>query len=160
MQLEVKNVSILTTTFIKIGSKEKRLYPNSVLATKAIVNLGWQPDPTDVVELPLDPSTNLDDLKTKITKFLGDQKHRYGNLYDLMISEVGDNIKVRIHFSHVLTVHDLSHSQCYKKKSSQRSDFLNMIKKYINKSRIEQVDPSQSALSTTSEIVESKTMQK
>ncbi|GMH17603.1 hypothetical protein Nepgr_019444 [Nepenthes gracilis] len=63
IEMEVKCMGILTTYFMKMGTKDQALYPNSLLATKAIVNLKGDPNPADFVELCLDPSTE----KSKIT---------------------------------------------------------------------------------------------
>ncbi|GMH17605.1 hypothetical protein Nepgr_019446 [Nepenthes gracilis] len=53
IEMEVKRMGILTTSFLKMGTKDQALYPNSILATKSIVNLK-ETDPTDFVELSLD----------------------------------------------------------------------------------------------------------
>ncbi|KAL8166571.1 hypothetical protein V2J09_008070 [Rumex salicifolius] len=135
-ELEVKRMGILTTTFIKIGTAEKRMYPNSVLATKAIINLGWQPDPSDMVELTLDYSTTLTDwqmLEKKVELFFKDpqQKEFFQSSHEMMMKESGDKIKVTIRFKHVLNVKEMTHGECLLKKNRQRSKILTQVNHFL-----------------------------
>ncbi|GAB4842478.1 hypothetical protein Ancab_012452, partial [Ancistrocladus abbreviatus] len=57
-EMEVKRMGVLTTTFLKIGSKDKVIYPNSLLISTPIVNLGEDPDPTDSQEYSVDKNTD------------------------------------------------------------------------------------------------------
>ncbi|GAB4842504.1 hypothetical protein Ancab_012478 [Ancistrocladus abbreviatus] len=56
-EMEVKRMGVLATTFLKIGSKEEVIYPNSMLTSTPIVNLGEGPDPADSVEFSVDKNT-------------------------------------------------------------------------------------------------------
>ncbi|KAL8158934.1 hypothetical protein V2J09_000471 [Rumex salicifolius] len=63
VEVEIKRISILTTSCSKIGTREKMLYPNSMFATELITNLEGKPDPTDVIELVLHSSTGKSQLQ-------------------------------------------------------------------------------------------------
>ncbi|KAL8166570.1 hypothetical protein V2J09_008069 [Rumex salicifolius] len=133
-EIEVKSIGILTTIFIKIGTNEKRMYPNSMLATKAIVNLGWQPDPTDFVELTLDFATTPAELQNLETKLEDDpeQKGLFERSHEVMIKEIGDKIKVTVYYTHVLNIKEMTHGECVKKKNKQRSILLKKINQFLD----------------------------
>ncbi|GAB4828044.1 hypothetical protein Ancab_034957 [Ancistrocladus abbreviatus] len=71
IELEVKRMNILSTTFLKMDTNDEIVYPTSVLATKPIENLKGFPDPSDHLELSLDCSTamsKIDELKSRIKR--------------------------------------------------------------------------------------------
>ncbi|GAB4828038.1 hypothetical protein Ancab_034951, partial [Ancistrocladus abbreviatus] len=82
IELEVKRMNILSTTFLKMDTNDEIVYPTSVLATKPIENLKGFPDPSDHLELSLDCSTamsKIDELKSRIKRFLAN--HDDGSKY-------------------------------------------------------------------------------
>ncbi|GAB4842469.1 hypothetical protein Ancab_012442 [Ancistrocladus abbreviatus] len=117
IEMEVKRISVLTTTFLKISGGEEAIYPNSVLVTKTIINLKGEPDPTDYIELNLDPTTDeskILDLQKRIKKFInrGRADEDDDIYYRIVVKEIGNVIKMGVHFKHVMTILDVTHSQC------------------------------------------------
>ncbi|GAB4842496.1 hypothetical protein Ancab_012470 [Ancistrocladus abbreviatus] len=136
IEMEVKRMSILTTIFLKLSPPEEIFYPNSVLATKPIVNLKDEPDPSDAVELNLDGSTkkeNIEALKKKIANFLNsnDHAHKYEGPIQVVLKEVGSSIKMDVCFKHSMSNLD-NHAQCSQRKKMQRSEFLLHVKQFLD----------------------------
>ncbi|GAB4842460.1 hypothetical protein Ancab_012433 [Ancistrocladus abbreviatus] len=134
--MEVKRISILTTTFLKTSGGEEVIYPNSILGTKTIVNLKGEPDPNDYIELNLHPTTKQSKilkLREKIKKFLnGGHAAQDDDAYcRIVVKEIGNVIKMGVHFKHVMTILDVTHSQCLETKNKQRSKHLLKIKKFL-----------------------------
>ncbi|GAB4842560.1 hypothetical protein Ancab_012536 [Ancistrocladus abbreviatus] len=134
--MEVKRMNILTTIFLKMSSREETFYPNSVLATKPIVNLKGEPDPSDSVELNLDCATEkskIDALKDKIRHFLDNSDHppKYESPSHIMVKEIGTGIKMDVGFKHSMSILDVTHAQCLEKKMKQRFEFLLHIKQFL-----------------------------
>lgn len=63
--MEVRTVGIWKTTFLKVGTQEVMIYPNSELSKQIIINYNTDFDWNDSVELDLDPMTKK---KIKILK--------------------------------------------------------------------------------------------
>ncbi|GAB4836915.1 hypothetical protein Ancab_001826 [Ancistrocladus abbreviatus] len=136
IEMEVKRMNILTTIFLNMSSGEETFYPNSVLATKPIVNLKGEPDPSDSVELNLDCATKklkIDALKDKIRHFLDDSDHapKYESPSHIMVKEIGSGIKMDVGFKHSMSILDVTHAQCLEKKKKQRSEFLLHVKQFL-----------------------------
>ncbi|GAB4842497.1 hypothetical protein Ancab_012471 [Ancistrocladus abbreviatus] len=134
--MEVKCMSILTTIFLKLSPPEEIFYPNSVLATKPIVNLKDEPDPSDAVELNLDGDTtkeNIEALKEEIANFVNNSDHarKYDGPIHVMLKEVGSSIKMDVYFKHSMNILD-NHAQCLQRKKMQRSEFLLHVKKFLD----------------------------
>ncbi|GAB4842458.1 hypothetical protein Ancab_012431 [Ancistrocladus abbreviatus] len=135
-EMEVKRISILTTTFLKTSGGEEVIYPNSILGTKTIVNRKGEPDPNDYIELNLHPTTKQSKilkLRGKIKKFLnGGHAAQDDDAYcRIVVKEIGNVIKMGVHFKHVMTILDVTHSQCLETKNKQRSKHLLKIKKFL-----------------------------
>ncbi|GAB4842476.1 hypothetical protein Ancab_012450 [Ancistrocladus abbreviatus] len=136
IEMEVKRMNILTTIFLKMSSREETFYPNSVLATKPIVNLKGEPDPSDSIELNLDCATEkakIDALNDKIRHFLDNSDHppKYESPSHIMVKEIGSGIKMDVGFKHSMSILDVTHAQCLEKKMKQRSEFLLHIKQFL-----------------------------
>ncbi|GAB2249657.1 hypothetical protein Droror1_Dr00013016 [Drosera rotundifolia] len=148
-EMEVKHVNILTTTFVRMGTKEVALYPNSVLATKAIINRKLEPDPNDTIELSLDCSTlslgsgssklapkgRIAELEKQIKEYIKNNRKFEGSGH-IMVKHIGNNIKIVVHFKHSMSILDATHSQCSEKKNKQRSEFLLQIIDYLDELNI------------------------
>ncbi|GAB4842514.1 hypothetical protein Ancab_012488 [Ancistrocladus abbreviatus] len=63
MHMEVKRMGVLTTTFLKIGSKEEAIYPNSPLISTPIVNFREDPNPTYSLEFSVDKNTTKEQIE-------------------------------------------------------------------------------------------------
>ncbi|GAB4842490.1 hypothetical protein Ancab_012464 [Ancistrocladus abbreviatus] len=141
-EMEVKRMGILTTTFLKIGSKEEVIYPNSLLTSTPIVNLREDPDPNDSLEFSVDQSTEkrqIEELDGKIKGYLaGDTGSEYYS-YHYDVKENGETTKITIHFKHMMNVLDMTHSQCLERKKEQKTPFLLQIKQFLNELRIKEV---------------------
>ncbi|GAB2221829.1 hypothetical protein Droror1_Dr00013020 [Drosera rotundifolia] len=140
-EMEVKQINILTTTFLRLDTKRNALYPNSVLAAKAIINLKFKPDLNDTIELSLDFSTQkacIDDLETKIKNYIN-KSEKFEGFGHVMAKHIGNNIKIVVHFQHIMSTLDATHSQCREKKNKQRSEFLFQIKHYLDELKIKTV---------------------
>ncbi|GMH29133.1 hypothetical protein Nepgr_030976 [Nepenthes gracilis] len=135
IEMEVKQLGILSTTFLKIGGREESIYPNSVLVTKPIDNLKGDPDPNDCIELNLDPTTDksqIDELEKKIKKYLElDRGVKYDDYCRTVIKGIENNIRTAVHFKHTMSTLDVTHSQCYEKKNKQRSELLLELKQFL-----------------------------
>ncbi|GAB4842462.1 hypothetical protein Ancab_012435 [Ancistrocladus abbreviatus] len=143
-EMEVKRISILTTTFLKTSGGEEVIYPNSILGTKTIVNLKGEPDPNDYIELNLDPTTKQSKilkLRGTIKKFInGGHAAQDDDIYcRIVVKEIGNVIKMGVHFKHVMAILDVTHSQCLETKNKQRSELLLEIKKILEDLEIKTV---------------------
>ncbi|GMH16002.1 hypothetical protein Nepgr_017843 [Nepenthes gracilis] len=140
-QLEVKQIGVLTTIFLAIDGKQEMWFPNSVLITKAIVNLKRDPDLSDCIELNLDKATEdsqIKDLEEEINKILKDDKGFEDHCH-IIYKEVGSCIKIVINFNHLMDILEVSHSQCFEKKSNQRSKLGHNILLLLTKLNIKTV---------------------
>ncbi|GAB4842515.1 hypothetical protein Ancab_012489 [Ancistrocladus abbreviatus] len=141
-EMEVKRMGVLTTTFLKIGSKEEAIYPNSLLISTPIVNLREDPDPTDSLEFSVDKNTKKEQtekLDEKIKAYLaGDSGSKYySNHYE--VKEDSGTMKITIHFKHVMNVIDMTHSQCHEEKKVQKTPFFIEMKQFLNDLGIKEV---------------------
>ncbi|KAL8138565.1 hypothetical protein V2J09_004566 [Rumex salicifolius] len=135
IEFEVRRMSVLTTTFVIIGTKEEALYPNSALATIPIINLKGEPDPSDYVELTLDSNhtkSMVVELHENINKlFEDDRGKKFEKAHSIVVKEIGDTVKMEIQYDHVMSINEMTHSQCLKKKRQQKSELLLQIKQLI-----------------------------
>ncbi|GAB4842488.1 hypothetical protein Ancab_012462 [Ancistrocladus abbreviatus] len=141
-EMEVKRMGVLTTTFLKIGSKEEAIYPNSLLSSKPIVNLREDPDPTDSLEFSVDKNTKkeqIEKLDEKIKAYLaGDSGSKYYS-YRYEVKENGRTTKITIHFKNMMNVLDMTHSQCLEEKKRQKTPFLLQMKEFLKDLGIQEV---------------------
>ncbi|GAB2221821.1 hypothetical protein Drorol1_Dr00013011 [Drosera rotundifolia] len=136
-EMEVKEINILTTTFRGLDTKQDVLYPNSVLAAKAIINLKFEPDLNDTIELSLDFSTqriHIDALETQIKNYIVNNGKFEGSGH-VKVKHIENNIKIVVPFKHKMSTLD-GHSQCREKKNNQRTEFLLQIKDYLDELKI------------------------
>ncbi|GAB4842470.1 hypothetical protein Ancab_012443 [Ancistrocladus abbreviatus] len=140
--MEVKRMGVLTTTFLKIGSKEKVIYPNSLLMSTPIVNLGEDPDPTDSLEFSVDKNTKkeqIEELDKKIKEYLASDSGSKYDSYSYDQKENGRTTKITIHFKNMMNVLDMTHSQCLKEKKKQKRTFLVQMKEFLKDLDIQEV---------------------
>ncbi|GAB4842567.1 hypothetical protein Ancab_012543 [Ancistrocladus abbreviatus] len=135
-EMEVKRINILTTTFLKISGGEEVIFPNSILGTKTIVNLKGEPDPNDYIELNLDPTTNqfkILELQRRIKEFIngGHAAQDDDACCQILVKEIGNVIKIGVHFKHMMSILDVTHSQCLETKNKRKSKHLLEIKKIL-----------------------------
>ncbi|GAB2249652.1 hypothetical protein Droror1_Dr00013011 [Drosera rotundifolia] len=136
-EMEVKEINILTTTFRGLDTKQDALYPNSVLAVKAIINLKFEPDLNDTIELSLDFSTqrtHIDALEMKIKNYIVNNE-KFEGFGHVKVKHIENNIKIVVPFKHKMSTLD-GHSQCREKKNNQRTEFLLQIKDYLDELQI------------------------
>ncbi|GAB4842465.1 hypothetical protein Ancab_012438 [Ancistrocladus abbreviatus] len=143
-EMEVKRISILTTTFLKTSGGEEVIYPNSILGTKTIVNLKGEPDPSDYIELNLDPTTKQSkilELRGAIKKFInGVHAAQDDDIHcRIVVKGIGNVIKIGVHFKHMMSILDVTHSQCLETKIKRKSEHLLEIKKILEDLEIKTV---------------------
>ncbi|GAB4842457.1 hypothetical protein Ancab_012430 [Ancistrocladus abbreviatus] len=149
-EMEVKCISILTTTFLKKSGGEEVIYPNSILGTKTIVHLKGERElgPNDYIELNLDPTTKL----SKISELRKRIKRHINGVYSaqdddedddiycrIVVKEIGNVIKMGVHFKYEMTILDVARSHCLKTKDKQRSKLLLKIKEILEDLEIKTV---------------------
>ncbi|GAB4842493.1 hypothetical protein Ancab_012467 [Ancistrocladus abbreviatus] len=136
IEMEVKHINILTTSFLRISGGEETIYPNSVLATKTIVNLKGEPDPYEHIELNLDPTTDeskIAEMEKRMKKFINDRRPAEDpdSYCSVTVKEIGTVIKIDVYFRHIVSDNDVTHFQRFETKNQQRSQLLREIKKIL-----------------------------
>ncbi|GAB4842485.1 hypothetical protein Ancab_012459 [Ancistrocladus abbreviatus] len=136
IEMEVKHISILTTSFLKISGGEVTIYPNSILATKTIVNLTGEPDPNDYIELSLDPTIDESKISELRERIKGVINGSCGAEDDdsscrIVVKEIENVIKMGVHFKHIMDIADVTHSQCFVAKNDKKSELLLEIKQIL-----------------------------
>ncbi|KAF5728241.1 mechanosensitive ion channel protein 6 [Tripterygium wilfordii] len=79
VQMVVEEMNILTTVFLRYDN-QKIVYPNSVLATKAISNYYRSPDMGDVIEFCIHittPADKIAQMKQRITSYIENKKDHW-----------------------------------------------------------------------------------
>ncbi|GAB4842501.1 hypothetical protein Ancab_012475 [Ancistrocladus abbreviatus] len=127
--MEVKQINILTTSFLRISGGEETIYPNSVLATKTIVNLKGEPDPYEHIELNLDPNTDeskIAEMEKRIKKFINDRRpaEDIDSYCSVTVKEIGTVTKIDVYFTHIVSDNDVTQFQRFETKNQQRSQLL------------------------------------
>ncbi|GAB4825328.1 hypothetical protein Ancab_008200 [Ancistrocladus abbreviatus] len=135
-EMEVKRISILITSFLKISGGELTIYPNSILSTKTIVNLVGEPDPNDYIELSLDPTIDLlrmVELEKKIKGVINDGRGAKDDDTScrIVVKEIENVIKMGVHFKHIMDIADVTHSRCFVAKNDKKSKLLLEIKQIL-----------------------------
>ncbi|GAB4842342.1 hypothetical protein Ancab_012312 [Ancistrocladus abbreviatus] len=136
IEMEVKHISILTTSFLKISGGEVTIYPNSILATKTIVNLRGEPDPNDYIELSLDPNidkSRIEELEKRIKGAINGDRgaEEDDSSCRIVVKEIENVFKMGVHFKHILDIADMTHSQCFVAKNDKKSKLLLQIKEIL-----------------------------
>ncbi|GAB4842473.1 hypothetical protein Ancab_012447 [Ancistrocladus abbreviatus] len=126
IEMEVKHINILTTSFLRISGGEETTYPNSVLATKTIVNLKGELDPYERIELNLDPNTDepkIAEMEKRIKKFIHDCRpaEDTDSYCCVIVKEIGTIIQIDVYFRHIISDNDVTHFQRFETKNQQRS---------------------------------------
>ncbi|KAH7855834.1 hypothetical protein Vadar_029514 [Vaccinium darrowii] len=106
VQMVVEEVNILTTIFLRYDN-EKIIYPNSVLATKAINNYYRSPEQSDSVEFSVDFSTSAKSiaaLKAKIKTYIESKPHHWRPNHSVQIKEIEDfnKLKMGLYVNHTI----------------------------------------------------------
>lgn len=127
VQMVVEEVNILTTIFLRYDN-EKIIYPNSVLATKAISNYYRSPEQSDSVEFSVAFSTSAESiaaLKAKIKTYIDSKPQHWRPNHSVQIKDIEDvnKLKMGLYVNHTINF------QNYGDKSSRRSDLVFELKK-------------------------------
>ncbi|XP_056698725.1 mechanosensitive ion channel protein 5 isoform X2 [Spinacia oleracea] len=137
--MEVRTVGIWKTTFLKVGTQEVMIYPNSELSKQIIINYNTDFDWNDSVELDLDPMTKkkIKILKQEIEKYLDGNKEKFiqgSNSTEVLTTR--DNIKLMVYFRHRVNLKNNTYFECLKEKRTLRSEFVlhaeNLVDQYKN----------------------------
>ncbi|GAB4842175.1 hypothetical protein Ancab_012133 [Ancistrocladus abbreviatus] len=134
--IEVKRISILTTSFLKISGGEVTIYPNSILSTKTTVNVQGEPDPNDYIEFILDPTIDelrIVELEKRIKGVIngGRGAEDDDSSYRIVVKQIESVIKMGVHFKHIMDIADVTHSQCFVAKNDKKSKLLLEIKQIL-----------------------------
>ncbi|KAM4129147.1 hypothetical protein ACJW30_01G000400 [Castanea mollissima] len=130
----VEEMNILTTIFLKLNN-EKVYYPNSVLATKPIINYYRSPDMGDYVEFSIDfvtPIERIGMLKDKIKTYLEkNPQHWYPN-HNVLVKEIENvnKIKMGLYVFHTMNFQDFG------EKNRRRAELVIEIKKIFEELNI------------------------
>ncbi|KAJ8451924.1 hypothetical protein Cgig2_007407 [Carnegiea gigantea] len=159
IQMEVKQIGIWRTTFSKVGTEEEVLYPNSVLASQAIVNLDGNLLLHDFVEFSLHYDTKgiaIKSLEDSIKRCINpersgsepdahaeiqesDTSDRYEPSSDdenvVVTKQVQDNIKITVHFMHDKNILDMTHAEAFNEKLRRKSEILQEVANRVSEYR-------------------------
>ncbi|XP_058206562.1 mechanosensitive ion channel protein 10-like [Rhododendron vialii] len=127
VQMVVEEVNILTTIFLRYDN-EKIIYPNSVLATKAISNYYRSPEQGDSVEFSVDFSTSAESiaaLKARVKTYIESKPQHWRPGHSVQVKEIVDvnKLTMGLYVTHTINF------QNYGDKSSRRSDLVFELKK-------------------------------
>ncbi|KAF7148295.1 hypothetical protein RHSIM_Rhsim03G0229900 [Rhododendron simsii] len=127
VQMVVEEVNILTTIFLRYDN-EKIIYPNSVLATKAISNYYRSPEQGDSVEFSVDFSTSAESiaaLKVRVKTYIESKPQHWRPGHSVQVKEIVDvnKLTMGLYVTHTINF------QNYGDKSSRRSDLVFELKK-------------------------------
>ncbi|CAN6722439.1 unnamed protein product [Malus baccata var. baccata] len=111
VQMVVEEMNILTTVFLKFDN-QKIIYPNSVLATKAIANYRRSPDMGDAIDFCVHISTPLErvaTMKGRIQRYIEDKKDHWYDTPMLIIRDVEDlnKLKISVWLTHKMNHQDM-----------------------------------------------------
>ncbi|KAI6679709.1 hypothetical protein NL676_033590 [Syzygium grande] len=127
VQLVVKKMGILTTTFVRYDG-EKIYYPNSVLATKPISNFNRSDEMGDSVEFTVDFSTSVDsiaELKEKVKTYLKSKPDYWIEEHSIVVKEIEDvnKLKMGLYVTHTINF------QNSRDRNSRRSELVLELKR-------------------------------
>ncbi|XP_048133995.1 mechanosensitive ion channel protein 10-like [Rhodamnia argentea] len=127
VQLVVKKMTILTTTFVR-SDGEKIYYPNSVLATKPISNFNRSDNMGDSVEFTVDFSTSVDsiaELKEQVKKYLESKPNYWKKEHSVVVKEIEDvsKLKMGLFVTHTINFQNSGD------RSSRRSELVLELKR-------------------------------
>ncbi|KAL9238121.1 hypothetical protein vseg_012591 [Gypsophila vaccaria] len=111
VQMVVEELNILTTVFLRYDN-QKIIYPNSVLATKAISNYYRSPDMGDAIDFCVHISTPVEKLslmKERITRYIESKKEHWYPEPMVVMRDVEDmnRIKFSVWLSHTMNHQDM-----------------------------------------------------
>ncbi|XP_056166700.1 mechanosensitive ion channel protein 10-like [Syzygium oleosum] len=127
VQLVVKKMEILTTTFVRYDG-EKIYYPNSVLATKPISNFNRSDKMGDSVEFTVDFSTSVNsiaELKEKVKTYLESKPEYWMEAHSIVVKEIEDvnKLKMGLYVTHTINF------QNPRDRNSRRSELVLELKR-------------------------------
>ncbi|KAK1400375.1 Mechanosensitive ion channel protein [Heracleum sosnowskyi] len=104
VQMVVEEMNILTTVFLRYDN-QKIIYPNSVLATKAISNYYRSPDMGDAIDFCIHISTpmeKIDKMKENITRYVENKSDHWHPSPMIVLRDIDDmnRLKISIWISH------------------------------------------------------------
>ncbi|KAM2491106.1 hypothetical protein PS1_042810 [Malus domestica] len=111
VQMVVEEMNILTTVFLKFDN-HKIIYPNSVLATKAIANYRRSPDMGDAIDFCVHISTPLErvaTMKGRIQRYIEDKKDHWYDAPMLIMRDVEElnKLKISVWLTHKMNHQDM-----------------------------------------------------
>ncbi|RCV07699.1 hypothetical protein SEVIR_1G271000v4 [Setaria viridis] len=111
VQLVVEEMNIMTTVFLRYDNL-KIYYPNSVLATKPIMNFYRSPDMGDAIDFSIHVATPVEKLalmKERILRYIDNKKEHWypGAMIVLRDVDETNKLKVSIWFRHTLNFQDM-----------------------------------------------------
>ncbi|GMJ07590.1 mechanosensitive channel of small conductance-like 10 [Hibiscus trionum] len=129
VQLEVEEINIFTTTFLKLNN-EKVYYPNSVLFSKPISNYYRSPDMGDAIEFCIDlktPAEIIGRLKDKIRTHLEANSPIWHPRHLVVVTEIGNDnkLKMALHCSHTMNFQD------FRERNKRRTDLIIELKRIL-----------------------------
>ncbi|XP_052201552.1 mechanosensitive ion channel protein 5-like [Diospyros lotus] len=98
MQLVVEEMNILTTVFLR-HDNQKYIYPNSILATKPIVNYFRSPEMTDTVDFSIHISTPMEriaEMKKRIIRFVESRSDYWHQSPAVVITDLEDMNRLKM----------------------------------------------------------------
>ncbi|XP_010047384.2 mechanosensitive ion channel protein 10 [Eucalyptus grandis] len=130
VQLMVEKINILSTVFLTLDN-ELINYPNSVLATKPIINYRRSLDGRDKVEFSIEFMTPLEKIgamKERIKKYLEKNPLHWHLNHDVFVSEIENlnKIKMGLYVNHTLNF------QHYVEKNRRRTELLLELKRIFD----------------------------
>ncbi|GKV12010.1 hypothetical protein SLEP1_g23216 [Rubroshorea leprosula] len=124
VQMVVEEMNLLTTVVLKYDN-EKIYYPNAVLATKPIGNFYKSPDMSDSIELAVDISTTVDQIKALKEKIENYENSEFWQpQHSVVVKDFDDvnKMKMAFCFTHKMNF------QNYVKRNARRSDLILELK--------------------------------
>ncbi|KMT01123.1 hypothetical protein BVRB_9g223750 [Beta vulgaris subsp. vulgaris] len=132
--MEVRTIGIWKTTFTKVGTQEKVIYPNSELSKKNIINHKSDFDWNDYIEFDVDSMKDekLKILKQEIEKHLEGNKDKFAPSYSWVVVTTNDTIKIAVYIRHIVHLQNSTNFECLKVKHKLRSDFVLYVKNLMD----------------------------
>ncbi|KAJ1254387.1 hypothetical protein BS78_K072300 [Paspalum vaginatum] len=111
VQMIVEEMNIMTTVFLRYDNM-KIYYPNSVLATKPIMNCYRSPDMGDAIDFSIHVATPVEKLalmKERILRYIDNKKEHWYPGTMVVLRDVDDTnkLKVSIWFRHTINFQDM-----------------------------------------------------
>ncbi|KAK3438769.1 hypothetical protein EUGRSUZ_C03566 [Eucalyptus grandis] len=129
-ELEVEEMNIMTTVFLT-KDDEKKSYPNSVLASKPIINSGRSAKMSESLEFVVDLSTSVESLEAltnKIREYIERKPRHWHRDHSVEFKEIAevDNskvLKMALHVTHTLDCQEVM------ERTKRRSELVLELKK-------------------------------